>query len=84
MDNVLGRCGQGTALQMSCIQDDVNTLEWGFDEGTGQEIPLYGINLNFHSHIWAPGEDNKVRVAEAIRAATCDTVSLDEFECFIR
>ena len=62
----------------------METLAYGFNVETGEEIEMYGIDMNFHMDKWEPGEDNKACVSRAIRAATCGSVALDEYSCYQR
>jgi hypothetical protein len=76
-------CGSARVDQKNCGKNNAETLTYGFNEDTGEETELYGIDLNVHMHDWAPGHDNRVCVMEAIRKATCSEVNLAEFECFM-
>jgi hypothetical protein len=65
-----------------CGQGNPETLAYGFNVETGEEIEMYGIDLSFHLNRWDAGEDNKVCVTKAIRKATCGSVTLDEYSCY--
>lgn len=88
IDNVVGECGH-TRQELSyknewCGLGNTETLAYGFNVETGEEIEMYGIDLNFHMDKWDAGEDNRGCVARAIRNATCGSVTLDEYECYQR
>lgn len=84
LDNVFGECGvaRGSISLKGCGEDSEETVAWGFNEDNGEETKMFGIDLNFHMDKWKAGEDNRACVTTAIRKATCDTVSLDEYQCY--
>ncbi|KAI0132844.1 hypothetical protein BJ170DRAFT_718996 [Xylariales sp. AK1849] len=84
--NIVGDCGIASAKveQKNCGTGNSDTYAIGYDADEGTNIDLYGIDLNVWTQSWQAGEDNRVCIMTAIRKATCDTVSLDEFECYKR
>ncbi|KAH8648592.1 hypothetical protein BX600DRAFT_555058 [Xylariales sp. PMI_506] len=79
-------CGirNGDIDQKGCGKDNSYTYTVGYDYDSGTNIDLYGIDLNARVYSWAPEEDNRGCIASAIRKATCNTVSLDDFNCWKR
>ena len=80
----MGECGNKDHRIINCGETNMDTLAYGFNPDTGEEIEMYGIDMNIHMDKWDAGEDNTGCVTSAIRKATCGSVALDEYHCYQR